>query len=240
MDGFLNRLAARALGLAPVAEPIIPARFTPDTRLTSPFVNDPLQAPGQRPISTRPDPTPFHPAAQSHTPSPTPYEEQPSEPRARSAEVDGHPALHLSSIRPMQPDTHSYAHPSMTPRFDTRDTNPVDPVPPPRELSPASDFPVIARDSQPVNEFGSSPGTAGNPRSAPLLSTPPAPRPSVDQPSLNIAAPRADTPTVRISIRRVEVHAELPPPKPSPLPLLSKPSHVTLQQFLDGQRGAGS
>ena len=29
MTNFLNRLAGRALGVIPVAEPIIPARFTP-------------------------------------------------------------------------------------------------------------------------------------------------------------------------------------------------------------------
>jgi len=37
MDSFLNRLASRALGLAPVAEPIIPARFTPHAGEVSPL-----------------------------------------------------------------------------------------------------------------------------------------------------------------------------------------------------------
>lgn len=239
MADFLNRLAARALGTIPLAEPVIPARFSPGTESAA-FVS----------------------AFQPTRPFPETSEERPNpphigeaEPYTRSETRADHPAPPFQSL-----DEAPHPIPSRRPRaFPLQD--PQQPHaeletarPSPERIQVRRQHPAPALPLEPINPSPDALGenTARNPQA-----TRPAPAPFAEPklaPRLNpLAEPmrssalqhpqpplafRPASPTVRVSIGRIEVRAEIASPILTTPAQRPRPSTLSLDQFLKQAGGS--
>ena len=231
MADFLNRLAARALGTIPLAEPVIPARFSPGTESAA-FVS------AFQP--TRP-----FPEASEERPNPLHIGE--SEPYTRSETRADHPAPPFQSLDEaphLIPSRHPRAFPSQDPqpphaeletahpspeRIQVRRQHPAPALPlEPMNPSPDALGETTARNSQITQP---APAPFAEPKLAPHLTPLAEPmRSRVLQYSERPQAFHSIRPTVSISIGRIEVRAEITSPTaPVQRP---RPSTLSLDQFL--------
>jgi hypothetical protein len=228
----LNRLAARALGVLPVAEPLVPTRFDPGVRHVdlTPFesIN---QSSGV--ISESDDR-----AAQRQAPV-SPLES--GFVRSGSPFGDLEDATHLirsqhgrvSRLRNLQQPLANEPRPSGPDAQSTRLARTAPPVPPwMREAEDA------ASRSSDTNVRSALPLFA-EPRPGPINTVPESSRAPIQHPQSEASSVRGMPPVVRVSIGRIEVRAELPERAPAPAPQRSRSSHVSLEQFLK-QAGGGA
>jgi len=239
MADFLNRLAARALGTIPLAEPVIPARFSPGTESAA-FVSA-FQ------------PTPAFPEASEERPDP-PHSGE-AEPYTHSETHANHPAPpfqsldetpHLIPLRrprafppqdPQPPHAElETAHPSPE-RIQVRRQHPA-PALPLEPMSPSLDAleETIARNPQATRP---TPAPFAEPKLAPRLNPLAEPmRSSALQHPQPPLAFRPAPPTVRVSIGRIEVRAEIASPMLTTPAQRQRPSTLSLDQFLKQAGGS--
>jgi hypothetical protein len=217
MADFLNRLAARALGAIPLAEPVIPALFSAGAEPAASFASAIEPTPPSREITEEPASPLEHPAAEAYPRSET-RANHPAPPYQNL-----HQASHLMSSQP------------------SRAFHPQDPQPPDAELeiSPAMPLERMTQTLNAVSETTAHRPQATShtpfaepkpfPRLAPLAEPTRNPVPQhPDRPS----ATRLTPPTVRIRIGRIEVRAEIVSPVPTSPTQRSQPSALSLDQFL--------
>jgi hypothetical protein len=240
MADFLNRLAARALGATPLAEPVIPTLFSSGPEQSAFLASDSASPP------TRPAPETYAEAS----------EDRPLPPHSRDADpgfetvvdrhvlpfqdMDEHPHRPLSQ-RP------SVSPPQSTPAlFAERET--VQPSP---EHAEARRQHVATAMGPPLSEVerpvAYRPQTT-SPAQVPFAEPQPAPRlPRHAEPMRSQALQRPELPqafrpappTVHVSIGRIEVRAEITSPAPAPRVQRPRPSTLSLDQFLK-QAGKGT
>jgi len=241
MGSFVNRLAARALGAMPLAEPKIPARFTSDTPMANwpPF--EAASSPAPERISTGRDPairSQYTTAALSEltgddtdaggpSQATTPLQQvhEPSrfaEPMLRTTRE---PAFaEPQSLRVPQQEL---SVPTQTARLEAPNILPVH----------------IGQNSKrdPLFEARASEAVFTPPVSGPgLTPSPGAARSLVQpQPQFQSAMRNSPGPAVRVTIGRVEIRAEIASPPPSSAIRRPKPSTVSLDQFLKQQSAGG-
>ncbi len=249
MAGFLNSLAARALGAMPLAEPVIPACFTPDSRGVSrpPFDSD------SGPVHERaPEhPEPFNRAADQFArpaeiipPETAPSErkqvslsyEQRDEPPYLSQSTRNHTAQAASPERrvPRRLGTFPEPHPPEGDNASMHNPRAKGPGAPEKAI-PADSF----RDTQP-----NQPAIATSFAEPVQHSRPARPREHVRSQSestlpLNPVTPNSTQPVVRVTIGRIEVRAEISAPQPSSASARPQRATLSLDQFLK-QTGAGA
>jgi hypothetical protein len=232
MADFLNRLAARALGATPLAEPVIPTRFSPKAETNAFLAFEPT------PQSTRPF----------------------SETAPATSEDRLHP-LHIHEAdlgsetrmgRPPSPfqDLDEAPHPPLSQRPHAFRTQPLPPFAE-REIVQPSIERTEVRKQHLATALNPNPGTierttAPKPQatlSAPVPFAEPQPTPrlapfvepkrsTVMQHPGALSALRPAPPTVRISIGRIEVRAEIASPVPTASAQRPRPSTLSLDQFL--------
>ena len=230
MPDFLNRLAARALGALALAEPLVPARFDPGVEhvALTPFKPDIQPALASEAIADSADRTFLH-----HSPAAVPESGF-----GRFESLFGN----------LDDDSHSigsqHRHRSSSENLQQQFTNE------PRSWSDAQHSHLPASTLTPHSRTSDT--EAAVPRDAdtkrasvlPLFVEP---RPPFIEPALKAdrvasqeqrrSASHDAPPTVRISIGRIEVRAELPVRVPAPASQRSRTSHVSLEQFLKQASG---
>lgn len=202
MADFLGRLAARALGATPVAEPVLPARFSPAAEHVS-------LSPFQSAVQTFPD--------VDHTPHPT----QPSLARSYPLHYFAAPAMPLF----IQPHAHIDSQdmrPDATPAPilpHHAAENACEDDTSPDSQSKASTLPAQNAFAEPMPA-----------RHLPFLSPPV--RAGEQQGPSTRSPPKPAVPTVRVTIGSIEVRAEIAAPAPARSAARTRPAHVSLEQFL--------
>ena len=238
MADFLNRLAARALGATPVAEPVIPTRFS-----SGPEQSAFLPAePAFQPASTAPE---TYSETAENRPRPLPIRE-----------ADPHSEIHTERLSAPFQDIDEVPRRPLPQRGDAFRPQPS---PPPfaerktaqpsaertevrsQHLAAATDPPPQAMEKG-VHKPQATPRT-----SAPFAEPQPAPRltahaepvrsPASHRPELAQSL-RPAPPTVHVSIGRIEVRAEITSPAPRAPAQRPRPSTLSLDQFLK-QAGSG-
>jgi hypothetical protein len=232
MADFLNRLAARAIGAIPLAEPIVPTRFSPGTELAAA-------------LASAFQPTSFFPETS---------EERPNLPRVREAEQ--HPSVETRAEHPAPPFQDLDEAPHVVPLRSSRAFHPQDLQPPhaetalpsperpqlhkqqrasaiplePMDLPPGEVGETVARRPQAIS---SAPAPFAEPKPAPRLSplAEPTRSPAPQHQELTLAF-RPAQPTVRVSIGRIEVRTEIVSPMPTTSAQRPRPSTLSLDQFL--------
>jgi hypothetical protein len=230
MADFLNRLAARALGATPLAEPVIPTRFS-SGREQSAF------------LASEPDFQTARPEASSDI-----FEERPRSQRSRETDLSfetnvDHPSpfegLDEAPHPPRSPRPRGF--PSQAPpSFAERET--VQPSPDRFEVRRQH----IAAATDPSSVAVERPAAATPRTSAPFAEPQPAPRlnplaesmrgPALQHPELRQTF-RPAPPTVHVSIGRIEVRAEIASPVSAAPAKRPRPSTLSLDQFL--KQGSG-
>ena len=235
MADFLSRLAARALGATPVAEPVLPARFSPAAEHVSvssfqsavqTFPAAPLdlirsarhaQPPTARSADTHTlCPNPAFPDV-DHTPHPT----QPSLARSYPLHHFAAPAMPLF----IQPHAH----------IDSQDMRPG--------ATPAPILPHHAAEN--TYEDDTSPDSQSKASTLPAQNAFAEPMPARHLPFLSPPVRAGEqsgpstrsplkpaVPTVRVTIGSIEVRAEIAAPAPARSAARTRPAHVSLEQFL--------
>lgn len=249
MAGFLNCLAARALGAMPLAEPVIPARFTPESRLASrhPFDSDSGPAlegtpahsdPFSRPADQFPHPAEIIPveAAPSNRIQVSFSHEQRDEPAhlpqfvrnhtTRSVLAESHPPRSLQAfVETHRPEGDNA---SMHNTHTEGSSAPVEPIPTDSLRDKLSNQRATAPNSaEPIQHSRLAPSRE------PIRS------PAVRPLSLNPVAPTTSQPMVRVTIGRIEVRAEISAPPTSNAYARPQRATLSLDQFLK-QTGSGS
>jgi hypothetical protein len=232
MADFLNRLAARALGATPLAEPVIPTRFSPGAETNAFLAFEPT------PQSTRPF---------SGTASAT-SEDRPHPPYIRKADPRSEIAIEHPASPFQDPDEAPHPPLSQPPhalrpqpsplRFAERET-----VQPSTERAEVrKQHLATAMNSIPdtVERAASYKPQAISPTTIPFAEPQPTPRltplvepkrsPVMQHPEASSL--RTAPPTVRISIGRIEVRAEIASPVPTAPAQRPRPSTISLDQFL--------
>lgn len=215
MDSFLSRLAGRTLGLVAVAEPIIPARLTPDTRDHA----RPRPIPAGPPVSGEGEPAPVHRSPEmeeAQRPSPT---------RSRLARM-------VEAEARTQDEPRSTANSEPLPEKSPRN------VFAPQSVDRSNEHPAPAvekADARPASvpiETAPAPAT-------PFMPSPPiharmhenrARVPDAD-------AVRDEAPQIHVSIGRIEIRAEVEAAQ-APVPRRSRPATLSLSDYLRQQSEA--
>ena len=228
MANFLNRLAARALGAIPLAEPAIPARFSSDTQ-SSAF------------LASEPTFQPTHPYPEISEDRPHPLQNRETNPSLETHVAPPAPAFQDEAPRlPRSPRPRAFpwqAPPQ--PPYAERET-----VPPSPERDNVRKRHLVA-ELNPTPEAIETPAAynpqATSPAHVPFVEPQPTPRLTplaeptrrpVLQPSERHQAFHPGPPTVSVSIGRIEVRAEITSPPPAPRVQRPRPSAVSLDQFL--------
>ncbi len=231
MPDFLNRLAARALGALPLAEPLVSTRFDPGVKhvAMTPFESLEQSAGTSEAIDDR--------AVLRQAPV-TPPESGFARFDPPSGDLDDATDLirsqhrHISRLQNLQqpftnepaasePETQSN-HPAVSAlplhSFTSGEKGAVPHV---ADVSEPSTLPLFAEPKaasiNPVSEPSRAPG---------------------QQQQQRMSASH-HPPMVRVSIGRIEVRAELPARSPAPAPQRARSSHMSLEQFLK-QAGGGA
>jgi hypothetical protein len=238
MADFLNRLAARALGATPLAEPVIPTRFSSSAEQSAFLANEPASRP------TRPDPDT----------SLETCEDRPHSLHIREANSSSETsvALPVSPFRDLDEAPHLprsqrlRAFSRQTPPPPDAESETVRPSPERAEVHKQSLAPAMPLQPMDPSRGAVEETTAHNPQATPPTPAPfaepkPAPRltplaeptrgPALQHPQLLLAF-RPAPPTVRISIGRVEVRAEITSPSTTAPLQRPRPSTLSLDQFL--------
>jgi hypothetical protein len=232
MADFLNRLAARTFGAIPLAEPVIPTRFSSGTEPAASFASD----------------SPFQPTR----PFPEISEERPNPLHIREAEPYPRPQTHADYPSPLSQNLDEAPH--LDPSLHPRALHPQDPQPSHAELETVQPSPEHTQlhkprpaATMPLKPIDPSPGVVGETTARNPQTTPPAPaafaepKPaprltplteSMRSPTLQQPAFRPASPTVRVSIGRIEVRAEIASPVPTAPAQRPRPSTLSLDQFL--------
>jgi hypothetical protein len=239
MADFLNRLAARALGATPLAEPVIPTRFSSGPEQSAFLVSEP-PIPSPHPFfETSPEtsedrPRPHHirdtdPGAETHT----------ERPAAPFQDLDEGPHQPLSQ-RP-----HAFHPQPSPPPFAERET--VQPSPERADVRKqhlaAAMNPNLGGEERPSahksQAISPAPVPFAEPQPAPRLTPLVEPKhsPALQRPELAQSF-RPAPPTVHVSIGRIEVRAEIASPMPTARAQRPRPSTLSLDQFLK-QAGRG-
>ena len=227
MPNLLNRLAGRALGVIPVAEPIVPARFSPIVRPQG--AADPLVSEIEQEAS----------APQISSIEAAAHERQvdnlrPPAKRLRTPDEEISRSGRLRTL-PGRFDTELTSPPELSNR-NTEDRNQLHPQ---VELSPRTEQPahdkghdqVRSRDAQ----IEASSSRAGHDLSSRQPFTP-SPRTEPASAESFLDLPARPAPPIKVSIGRIDVRAVTPPaPQASPH---RRSSMVSLDQFLK-RRSAG-
>jgi hypothetical protein len=227
MPDFLNRLAARALGAVPFAEPLVPARFDPGTAhaALTPFdsINRLAEASGA--IAEAGDHVFPHQVPAASRASGLAGFGPPSGDLDDSTHLirsrDRHQQQFANESRASSPDAQSTRLAVSALPVHSRTSEAADGVPPIADAGRAPTLPLFAEPRPTLID--------------PALEPDRVPGPQQQRMSASHHAP----PTVRINIGRIEVRAELPAPVPAPAPQRSRTSYVSLEQFLK-QAGGGA
>ena len=233
MPDFLNRLAARALGALALAEPLVPARFDPGVEhvALTPFeqVNQPApasEAIGESPARffSRQTLVRSYRRAGSAVSSPLFGNLDDDSHSIRSQHQHRSSAENLQQQFTNEPRSWSdaqHAHlpaSTLTPHSRTNETEAA--VPGIADAKRASVLPLFAEPRSTLTESALKPDRVPGQKQQ-------------QKTSVSRHAP----PTVRISIGRIEVRAELPVRVPAPASQRSRTSHVSLEQFLKQASG---
>jgi hypothetical protein len=236
MADFLNRLAGRALGAIPLAEPVIPTRFSP----TEPGASFAAEA-TFRP--TRPFPeTSFEPSSQFLEDHPRPLRsrvDQPGFEPSVDPTVSPLEELNQAPHRPLPQRPRAVAPQEPQPLHRDRETvQPSSERVQTQRQHLASAIDPLTGD---VERIVAHRPAATSPEPAPFAE----PRPSqhlapLAEPTRSPAAQHSEPlafrhapPSVRVSIGRIEVRAEISSPVPAPPPQRrSQPSTLSLDEFL--------
>jgi hypothetical protein len=253
MSNFLNRLAARSLGTARVAEPVVPALFAPNLGLqrTEPHVDFDSEVERTANLQETTTPPPLH----RTTPS-RPQESSNLNPVSRLSM----PAS-LPHAAPVQKEAVSLRRPEPLPEPDSAATPTTRAGSPsvldrpavtraeeveslvPVQMSglrfeiPETQSPEILtrmaeprdgqedRRSQPAKEFTLNPDIASYPKGVPARRdhTGPADR---------------QAPVIRVTIGRIDVRAQFPAPAPTPAVRQGRPAALSLEEY-SKQRAEG-
>ena len=237
MADFLNRLAARALGTIPQAEPLLPARFSPGAeQIGRPapegtevsIESDAAPAPQAR-LRAQELGQPSHFGAR-YSEAAQPDFDDPDNPRpprptfARPAE-EAHGPLATEVPVAHQPDDRRSRGmdplPGLTPQ--QRPNPRQDVIGEIFSRDPHTDLPVRPPFAEPVStaRLGVFPGTA--------------PGTARREAQLN-AGVRSAAPPVRVTIGRIDVRAEIASPEPAAVPR-TRPSTLSLDRFLNRDAG---
>lgn len=228
MPDFLNRLAARALGDLPVAEPLLASRFTPRARelALSPFDSIHDSAEPSNSFSTYPGRTSAHQALtgvpkNKFDPSDSIKSPEHAHLQFVSQNRDTSFLQNLQKRVLIEPE---HMLPPMLNEHSERSAPPLRPA-----ISAPADF---------------APGsfeTAPPPVAVPLFVQPrpllperaaQASRDPSREQQQRISRLRAPQPIVRVTIGRIEVRAEMAAPAPAAPTTRPRPSHLSLAQFL--------
>jgi hypothetical protein len=241
MAHFLNRMAERALGVAPLAQPFVPAMFNPVFGLVA------RQAPGDS--GPGPHAGAFEPPPADATPSaaanPTPTPSMPQPPPAFTSTTQ--PQTTPSSppeplFAAAWPLIRSAAPQASVPN-ESRDSQPEQIRTHPSIPIPASTAPLLP-DHEPRLE--TSRGAAAESAVPPQLSHSPSSlsRPVISLPASPVAAPRRglaaelEPPSriVRVTIGRVDVRAQFPAAPQPPAVKSARPPALSLDEYLKQRR----
>lgn len=238
MADFLNRLAARALGTTPVAEPVIPSRFSSGPEQSA-FL-------------------PAEPAFQPAPPSPQTYS-QTSEGRPRPLpirEADPRSENHAERLAAPFQDIDEPPHRPLPQRPNVIRPQPSPPPFAERDTAqPSAERTEVrsqhlAAATDPLRQAMEN--DAHKPQTTPRTSAPfaePQPTPRLTAPAEPVRSPQSQRPevaqslrpappTVHVSIGRIEVRAEITAPAPRAPAQRPRPSTLSLDQFLK-QAGRG-
>ena len=243
MADFLSRLAARALGATPVAEPVLPARFSPAAEhiSLSPFPSAVQTVPAAPSNQLRP-------ARQAEPPTAQSASRHSARPEPAFGDVDDKPQPKRPGLT-RSSHLHHFAAPAVP--FSTQPQTGVDAKNTGPDATRAhivqhhglNDRPEAStsRDSQ-----SKAPSVAAQaafaeprpPRHFPSLSPPVRAGEQPGPSSRSLIKPAV--PTVRVTIGCIEVRAEMAAPAPArSAAARTRPAHVSLDQFLR-QSGGGS
>ena len=211
MDSFLSRLAGRTLGLVAVAEPIIPARLTPDTR---DHVR-PRPIPAGPPVPGEGDPTPVHPSAE------TVEAQRPSPIRLRLDPV-------IEGVSRTQEEPRSTANREPLPKTPRSVSAPQSVDQPREHPAPA----VEKADARPASvPIETAPAPA-----KPFMPSPPIHARMYENRARvqDAEAVRDEVPRIHVSIGRIEIRAEVEAAQ-APVPRRSRPATLSLSDYLRQQ-----
>jgi hypothetical protein len=240
MADFLNRLAARALGAVPLAEPVIPTRFSTGTELNAFLASEPALQPSRPGPETSPENSedrlhPLHfreadPSSEARVARPSsPFQdldEAPHLPRSQRPPAfppQAPPPQPYAEREAVQP---SSEHAELRKQHLAAAINPtLDAVEKPATNRPqtTSPAPVAFAIPHPTR------------RRTPLAE--PARSPALQHPELPQAS-RPAPPTVHVSIGRIEVRAEIASPMPTAPVQRPRRSTLSLDQFLKQVSGS--
>ena len=247
MANFLNRLAARAVGIAHVAQPVVPAMFSPDSALER--SGPPLEAVVER----LPNPTesrvsslsakeaiPPKQGAISRSSTVPPYEADESESPSLSSyesRSSHHESWPLAERRTPATE-HEASSPAPHPLPHAQPAEHMEYVP--NQVSPAL-IPAQGEWSRRYQSSTTTPvaleiphGRRQHPSAAfslgPLA---PSNRRTLSSRRDQTSTSAQEAPVVRVTIGRVDVHAHFPPPAPSPAATRQvRPPALSLEQYL--------
>ena len=225
MPDFLNRLAARALGVLPVAEPLVSMRFDPGTRHVdlAPFdaISESVDGATRRQALATPLKSGFVrfdlPVGDLDDATPLNRSEQRRVSRLRDLQQPLANKTRSSSANAKSTPI-ARATPSVSP--SVREAEDAVPHSSDANLRPA--LPLFAE-----------------PRPASINAVSESSRAASPHSQSGDSAVRGMPPVVRVSIGRIEVRAEMPERALAPAPQRLRSSHVSLDQFLK-QAGGGT
>ncbi len=235
MGSFVNRLAARTLGIMPLAEPFTPARFTPESPLS---FNPESSRNNSYPPEELSGPVPEYPTAR-----PEPFNRV-TEPPSRQARATPQSQNIPAAEPPHQPASpHNEA---LSARVDRTASLPEQPH---SQVENALLREALPKDSNPsyesVPENFSYDSQTNSPTPIAAFPEPtthsrqtiPREQHATSASHLDLQQTEAQ-PVVHVSIGRIEVRAEIVSTPPAPTRTRPKPATLSLSQFLQ-QRGTG-
>lgn len=249
MANFLNRLAGRTLGAMPVAEPVVPARFSLAAARVGRPASDSIESPGESDYSAT-DQAGFRPAEMKPRTRTTtwrretalPDEEDKDQPHVVQPDILHPPATAV---------TRAFWHdPQGTENSDTPPQ--ADRTPQGEDLRHVTAHPVATQQAIPRTE-GSSAETSADPNrrdardphrivAERTRSEVPHAAPIVVQDARRTAhdqgSPSA-APTIRVTIGRIDVRAEVASPPPPTAARRTRASTLSLDQYLKQRSEAG-
>jgi hypothetical protein len=239
MANFLNRLAGRALGAMPLAEPVIPARFSPSTAWHGRTAG-------------------YDAMVESDDSNEAAFRPPEIEPRTHATRMRRGPALRdaededeLDVAGPDVPDRVAMAVKSAAWREQQGAESPVS-APPTAPLRQVAVYPTVPRPAMPQRESASAESLADpllrealeqdgiftdRPRSEVPGATPTMVQDAYHRAAPDLGAPSV-APTIRVTIGRIDVRAEA---ASAPAPTgarRTRPSALSLEQYLK-QRSEG-
>lgn len=249
MTNFLNRLAGRALGIIPLAQPIIPARFDPITERSvwpegsaADRVRSSTESDSSAPAQTAFRAYEIEPSSrvaagpQKHSP---PYTQAEDEPHTRPPSIL-HPmaaAEMRSSQSRLSGAENSVPLPYTGQKQQHQHPTQVDaePMPPRQAMAHPEIFRAEALEDRRMRDQRGV--FADYVRSAVSDPAPNRPQHPVPYP-LPKQSPPSAAPVIRVTIGRIDVRAELASP-PTPAARRTRPSILSLDQFLQQRSGVG-